>query len=94
MRRGLVLSEALAVEIYKYKFKTASTSSEPNGIYCRGRSAAVARIFDISPKTVRDIWNHVSWKYATHQLWSKTSTTDSHVDVLSSKVYIFSVNIS
>jgi hypothetical protein len=40
-----------------------------NGSPERGQSLHVSRIFQVSPKAVRDIWNHRTWKIATQHLW-------------------------
>jgi hypothetical protein len=85
MGKGVVLSEALAVEIYKCKFQGAGKQAKP---VRRGRSSAVARMFDISPKTVRDIWNHVSWKYATYPFWPSAPIQDLPAESSSEKVRV------
>jgi hypothetical protein len=73
-RRGTVLSEELAVEVYKYKlaicFDSCDQSSSSEKKF-KGQSSVIARMYDVSPKTVRDIWNHITWKYATCHLWSE-----------------------
>jgi hypothetical protein len=35
----------------------------------RGKSVSVSSMFDVSPKTIRDIWNRRTWQRATHHLW-------------------------
>jgi hypothetical protein len=67
VRRGIVLSESLAVEVYRFK---QTFDTDANASKAKGRSSVVGRLFNISPKTVRDIWNHITWKYATHHLWT------------------------
>jgi hypothetical protein len=67
-RRRIVLSEELAVEIYKHKL----VPSDKNGKMLKGRSATVAKFYNVSPKAIRDIWNHKTWKYATFHIWSGT----------------------
>jgi hypothetical protein len=66
-----VRTEDRAVQIYRCKFQSAIASHEhtADSHLQSGRSAAVAREFAISPKTVRDIWNHVTWKSATYPFW-------------------------
>ena len=54
-RNGVVLNEKLAVEIYKLRLFGPS----------KGKSVHVSRIFHVSPKTVRDIWNQKTWSLAT-----------------------------
>ena len=69
IHRGVVLTEDLAVEIYKYKVAPANVDSTVDGFKNWGNSTHVSQLFDVSPKTVRDIWNHVTWKYCTFPLW-------------------------
>ena len=68
------MTEVLARDIYKYKLafnapqSSAASPKADNGI--RGKSVSVAERFDVSPKTVRDIWSRRTWAYATYPLWS------------------------
>ena len=62
-RRGVVLNEKLALEIYKSK----PTLIAPN---IKGQSVPVSRIYNVSPKTVRDIWSRKTWAKATSQVFS------------------------
>ncbi len=68
-----VLTEALAVEIYKYKLALKSLSSSA-AIKIKAKSLAVSQRFGVSPKTVRDIWRRRTWIYATYPLWSDEET--------------------
>jgi hypothetical protein len=45
----------------------------------RGQSTAVALKFNISFKTVKDIWQHKTWKHATYHLWPKVEISDNIV---------------
>jgi hypothetical protein len=36
-------------------------------------SVFVANLFDVSPKTIRDIWNHRTWQKETRHLWSENN---------------------
>jgi hypothetical protein len=62
------MTEAIAVEIYKCKLAAQDKNVEFDSN--RRGTSEVARLYGCSPKTVRDIWNHVTWKYATKHLWS------------------------
>eukprot|EP00292_Cryptomonas_paramecium_P013682 CAMPEP_0113664654 /NCGR_PEP_ID=MMETSP0038_2-20120614/1859_1 /TAXON_ID=2898 /ORGANISM="Cryptomonas paramecium" /LENGTH=223 /DNA_ID=CAMNT_0000579899 /DNA_START=11 /DNA_END=682 /DNA_ORIENTATION=+ /assembly_acc=CAM_ASM_000170 len=62
-----VLSKEQAIQIYLYR-KASSASLDP---YLLGNAAAVATIFRISPKTVRDIWNRRTWTEETQHLWTE-----------------------
>ena len=60
-RRGVVLNEKIAGEIYSRKpFSGPSKNST---------SVLVSRQYNISPKTVRDIWNRKTWSHATSNLF-------------------------
>jgi hypothetical protein len=74
VRRGVVLSEAIAVDIYKWKLTMEAERKSAESVNMRGRSSFIANIYDVSPKTVRDIWNHITWKYATAFLWPEEKT--------------------
>jgi hypothetical protein len=62
-RHGVVLTEKEAFEIYKCKFPS-------DKFQMKGRSVPVSRRFNVSPKTVRDIWSQRTWTHATRSLWS------------------------
>jgi hypothetical protein len=68
-RKGLTAAEA--EEIYKTKLDLHRYKMESSGSRkaARGLSVPISKMYQISPKTVRDIWNHVTWKYATYHLW-------------------------
>ena len=34
-----------------------------------GLSNPLSKIYEVTPKTIRDIWNRSSWKHATKHLW-------------------------
>jgi hypothetical protein len=76
--RGIVLSQDLAVEIYKWKLTMANELFRADEFKHRSQSAAVSRLFGVSPKTVRDIWNHVTWKKATCHVWPKQANEGEH----------------
>jgi hypothetical protein len=62
-RSGAALTDKLAAEIYAFKIALRVLAD------FSGMSSNIARIFNVSPKAVRDIWNHSSWKHATRHLW-------------------------
>jgi hypothetical protein len=68
VRKGIILTQAQAVEIYK--FKLAFEKDHSRDKETRGQSQLVSRLFSISFKTVKDIWSHKTWKHATCHLWS------------------------
>jgi hypothetical protein len=70
----VVLSKEAAIEIYKHKlaltvptsFKSCIESSEES---LKGQSTLLAKVYRVSAKTIRDIWNKRSWTVATSHLW-------------------------
>jgi hypothetical protein len=85
-RKGIILSEELAVEIYKCKLNLARAGENSFGEIVKGSSAVIAKCYDVSPKTVRDIWNCITWKYATCHLWSQYKLTDFQPPIPSPEV--------
>ena len=71
----MALTEETAVEIYRCKIKCLGSPSsfksllEPIKSRLKGQSTPVAGQFGVSPKTIRDIWNHRTWVHATEALW-------------------------
>jgi hypothetical protein len=59
-----ILNEAQAIEIYKQRNKKSCSLS------FNGTAVMIARKYNISPKTVRDIWNRRSWVEQTRHLWT------------------------
>ena len=73
----ILLNDALAVEIYKCKLALHAPSSSMSCFQSwekrvRGQSARVSPRFGVSPKTIRDIWNHKTWVHATCHLWMQS----------------------
>ena len=62
----VVLTADQALEIYKVKL---ALQKQNRGVKIRGQSVQLAAMYRVSPKTVRDKWNHTTWKPVTHQLW-------------------------
>ena len=40
----------------------------------KGRSVPLATMFNVSAKTIRDIWNRKTWTFATRHLWKQEKT--------------------
>lgn len=70
-----MLIEQDAVKIYELKIKwTKAEISKGNPrTKLRGKSGAISRLFGVSSRTVRDIWNRQTWAHATKGLWSQES---------------------
>ena len=64
-RPRALLSVEQAIEIYKLR---RCWKFDSNGRFVSG-ATIIAKNFNISPKTVRDIWNRRTWSYETRHLW-------------------------
>jgi hypothetical protein len=64
-----LLTEAEAVEIYSYKLCSG------NDLLLTGRTTSLSRKYNISPKAIRDIWNHRTWRRATRHMWTAENPT-------------------
>mmetsp|Transcript_53917 Transcript_53917/g.112595 ORF Transcript_53917/g.112595 Transcript_53917/m.112595 type:complete len:241 (-) Transcript_53917:7-729(-) len=67
-RPRAVLSLAQVIEIYQYRKIPHRDRQCCDPLL--GRSVAVAKKFNVSPKTIRDIWNRRSWAQETRHLWT------------------------
>jgi hypothetical protein len=70
----IILTSSKAVEIYKHKLSILQDHRSRNCpeslfICLRGRSVFVSSAFNVSPKTIRDIWTRRTWQRATCHLW-------------------------
>jgi hypothetical protein len=63
-----VLTESQAIEIYTYRKIDANSPKRDQCLL--GRSSALAKKFNVSPKTIRDIWNRRTWTHETQHLWT------------------------
>jgi hypothetical protein len=67
----ITLNKRQAAEIYQNKIDllqnnmSLRTPSES----LQGQSARISCMFDVSPKTIRDVWNRRTWQGATCHLW-------------------------
>ena len=71
--RKIVLKPEQAASIYALK-PSLDSGRECNPIFntrhrSKGRSVPVGKIFNVSAKTIRDIWNRKTWTFATRHLW-------------------------
>jgi hypothetical protein len=74
--KGNRLTKSLAIKIYMCKLHIASRNAVSPGKKFKGQSAVVAHRFKVSAKTVRDVWNHSTWKHATSHLWEDEPIVD------------------
>ena len=64
-RKGAILNDRLAHEIFNLKSDYLLHQHSSCPILPKGYSAFVAKLYGISPKTVRDIWNFRTWRHIT-----------------------------
>jgi hypothetical protein len=71
-RRKMVLKPEQAADIYALKpvFDVLKRGASFN-IACKvkGRSVPIGKMFNVSAKTIRDIWSRRTWTFATCHLW-------------------------
>ena len=72
----VLLNKKLAADIYEMKLSlTAPTSFDSclrdSKMKMRGKSAKLSKLYGVSAKTIRDIWNRKTWTNATNHLWDK-----------------------
>ena len=72
----VLLNKAAAEEIYQHKLSLIAPTSfksciEKSAIRIKGQSAKLAKIYCVTAKTIRDIWNKRSWTNATCHLWGR-----------------------
>ena len=66
-----MLTDDQAAEIFNLRVPfTDSTSATRDRVFT-SRSIVVSRIYGVSPKAVRDIWNKRTWRHATRALWTE-----------------------
>ena len=76
--RRICLTQKEAMEIYSHKLQLINPTSYKASIQSwkknvRGESSKLAKIYGVSSKTIRDIWNRKSWSIATKGLWRQES---------------------
>ena len=73
-----MLTEQDAIEIYKYKMAISCAKAKNDVVdSLRGKSVSVSKMYEISPRTVRDIWNRQTWTNATSHLWKDESISSN-----------------
>ena len=71
--RSICLTEDQAIEIYHWKVDTVNEYVKLGCVdmtILKGKSALLSRMYSVSPKTIRDIWNRNTWVRATSTMWS------------------------
>ena len=60
----MILTELQAIEIFRIKQRNIEKTKGADSI--RGLSKLVSKIYGVSARTIRDIWNQKTWAYATN----------------------------
>jgi hypothetical protein len=68
-RKRAVLTDQQAADIFKLRLAFGAFDSSRQHLFT-SRSAQVSKLYGVSPKAVRDIWNMRTWRHATKQLWT------------------------
>ena len=73
-----MLTDIQVVEIYERKIALLSRSmslqpgdSVSSSLPVRGKSKSVAKLYGVSSRTIRDIWNRQTWGVTTSYLWDR-----------------------
>ena len=77
----IVLTKEVASEIYQHKIRLLTPTSYKASIQSgkasiKGESSKVAKLYGVSSKTIRDVWNHKTWGNATSALWNSNRDED------------------
>ncbi len=75
-RRRIVLKRAEVVKIYEYKLMRMRDVSYRQSLggakhALHGKSDSLAKKFGVSPKTIRDVWSHRTWRDVTMPMWAR-----------------------
>ena len=70
-----MLKESDAIILYKLKFNASGSKH-----FAKGRCGPISKLFGISARAVRDIWNRKTWAYATRHLWSSEDSFEQGSD--------------
>jgi hypothetical protein len=66
------LTTEKALQIYEFKLSCRLHPLSDSRIQSlRGQSGPVAKLFGVTSRTIRDIWNRQSWSFATRPLWNR-----------------------
>ena len=72
-----MLTSDQAIEIYRAKISVHNkflTSNQNHDSYAagnimRGRSNFYSRLYGVSTRTIRDVWNRKTWAHVTQSMW-------------------------
>ena len=74
-RKRAVLTKHQAVEIFSLRGLSLIPQASYGDFAISSRSVIVSRLFGVSPKAVRDIWNKRTWRHSTSPLSPETERT-------------------
>jgi hypothetical protein len=79
-----ILTEEDAIAIFSAGKPRTGTSTVK--IWARGQILELSRKFNVTPKTIRDIWNRRTWRDVTLRLIVANKANDSPYQVLHSNI--------
>ncbi len=68
-----ILSQHQAIKIYRLRKPKSDSGVGPRSL---GNSSVLSKLYGVSPKAIRDIWNRRTWIDQTRHLW--TNDEDRH----------------
>ena len=75
-----VLTASQATDIFTRKILL---ESQDNTVSClKGASVSISKMYKVSAKTIRDIWNRKTWACATSHLWHLTRESRQYSEVI------------
>jgi hypothetical protein len=85
--RVSMLTESAAVEIYKIKIALQQQRQSDAPVSIWGKTRSVAKMFGVNSRTIKYVWNRLTWSHATEHLWAieseiKTSSKSRQNEVV------------
>ena len=73
-----MLTEQDSVKIYESKIRWKEELRSGHTVRSiRGQSVPLSKLYGVSSRAIRDIWNRQTWAKATQHLWGKESALDT-----------------
>ena len=91
-----MLTEQQAIDIYRFKILSNKSSNtyasndltQNSNISLTAESVALANMYGITSRAIRDIWGRRSWQYATCHLWPQEEGESIQPSALPAQVSI------
>ena len=92
-----MLTEQQAIDIYRFKILSEKSTNvddsedfkgHNSNISLTAESVALAKVYGITPRAIRDVWGRRSWQYATCHLWPQEEGKSIDPSTLQAKVSI------